>query len=113
MNIGIRHVPTKFALETRFEVPIPCVPFRGAPEQELEQLKNRLLRQLLLETPNPALHEPLQRAATAAAALAWLTPYPLLVLPLLLEEKAQTVRRQLEQQKRIRQRSSLLLPQAA
>ena len=45
------------------------------------------------------------RAANDAAALAWTTPYPLLLFPVLLEEKAAAGRIQALRQKGIRQRS--------
>ena len=79
-------------------------------EPELERFKRRLLRELLNQNTNPELTAPLRRAANEAAALAWLTPYPLLVFPALLEEKVQRARQQNLRQARIRQRSRKLLP---
>lgn len=88
MRNGNRQVSTWFEPESRFEIaPIPSVPFRGTSESELEQLKDRLLRQAL-QRADPELNAPLQRAANEAASLAWFTPFPLLVFPILLEEKA-------------------------
>lgn len=82
-------VPTAFAAETRFAVnPVPPAPFRGTHETELERLKSRLLRELLESAPTPDLYAPLRRASNEAAALAWDTAFPLLVLPELLREKA-------------------------
>jgi hypothetical protein len=46
----------------------------------------------------------------AAASLAWLTPYPLLILPVLLEEKAREARRQAQRQSDIQNRSETILP---
>lgn len=86
-------VPTEFAAETRFAVnPVPAAPFRGTHETELERLKNRLLRELLASAPTPDLYAPLRRASNEAAALAWGTSFPLLVLPELLREKAEVAR---------------------
>ena len=86
-------VRTEFADETRFAVnPVPAAPFRGTQETELERLKNRLLRELLASTPTPDLYAPLRRASNEAAALAWGTSFPLLVLPELLREKAEQAR---------------------
>ena len=51
-----------------------------------------MLRELLAETGNPELYAPLRRAANEALALAWATPFPLLVLPELLREKARSAR---------------------
>ena len=53
------------------------------------------------------------RAAAEAATLAWMTPYPLLVLPVLLEEKLHTARLEAERQKEIRGRSQVLMARAA
>lgn len=89
-----KNVPTRFAEETRFAVnPVPAAPFRGTQETELERLKNRLLRELIASAPTPDLYAPLRRASNEAAALAWGTSFPLLVLPELLREKAEEARR--------------------
>ena len=114
MKSKAKQVTTRFAPDARFEIlPVPAVPFRGAQETELDLLKNELLRRLLKETPDPKFNAPLRRAANEAAALAWMTPYPLLVLPGLLEEKARTARAQTIRQARIRQRSRNLLMEVA
>ena len=78
-------------------------------EADLEQLKNRLLREELARATTLDLNVYLRRAANDAAALAWLTPYPLLVLPALFEEKALTARKQAVRAGHIRERSSELL----
>jgi hypothetical protein len=92
---------------------VPAVPFRGGQETELDRLKTRLLQQLLKETPDPEFKASLRRAANEAAALAWMTPYPLLVLPTLFEEKTRTARLQTIRQARIRARSRDLLMEVA
>jgi hypothetical protein len=84
--------PTKlkarFGPETRFAVlPVPPAPFRATQESDFERLKNRLLTETLLSTGRPELNAPIRRAANEAAALAWVTFYPLLVFPGLFEEK--------------------------
>jgi len=109
-----KQVATRFESGTRFEVaPVPAVPFRGAQETELDRLKNRLLQQLLKETPDPEFNASLRRAANEAASVAWMTPYPLLVLPALIAEKAQTARANSVRQARIRARSRDLLKEVA
>ena len=50
-----------------------------------------------------------RRAANEAAALAWVTPYPLLFFPVLFEEKANAELRVALRQQQIRQRSGELL----
>ena len=97
---------TRFGPETRFEIgPIAPVPFRGALENDLEALKARLLREELARAQEPALNPLLRRAANEAASLAWFTPFPLLMFPLLLEEKAEIARQQEARQRQIRRRS--------
>jgi hypothetical protein len=103
MKIKVR---TEFATDTRFEViPEPAAPFRGTLETDLERLKAKLLAKLLRETPYPEFYALLRRAANEAAGLAWLTPFPLLVFPALLDEKAQEAVKQGLLQECIRRRS--------
>ena len=63
----------RFGPETRFEVgplmPAP-VPFRGAVENDLEQLKSRLLSRLLAQPVEAELNTALRRAANDAASAA-------------------------------------------
>ncbi len=99
-------LPAKFGADARFNVqPVVAVPFRGTQETELERLKARLLRELLGKTQQPDLNAPLRRAANEAAGLAWLTPFPLLFFPTLLEEKAQVAQKQRDKQRQVRLRT--------
>jgi hypothetical protein len=101
MNKNKTQVPTRFAPETRFEVRAnPPAPFRATQENEFERLKNRLLAQQLFDAA-PELNAPLRRAANDAAALAWATVFPLLVFPVLFEEKTRAAFQQAERQARI------------
>jgi hypothetical protein len=113
MRTNARKVPTQFEAETAFAVPVPAVPSRGMMERELEALKDRVWRELRQELPNPEFHAPLRRAVNEAAALAWLTPYPLLFLPLLAEEKARREQQLIVRQREIRDRTVSFMPQAA
>ncbi len=106
-----KRAPTEFAPPTRRAA--PAVPYRGAPESDLERLKQRLLRQLLRQNTHSELSRPLLRAANEAASLAWLTPYPLLVFPALFEEKVQMAQTQSRRQSRIRRRSRRLVGEFA
>jgi len=107
MNINRKRIPTRFAPETRFDVtPAPAAPFRAVLDTEFERLQGRLLRSLLNRTANPELNLLYRHASTEAAALATTTGYPLLVLPLLFQEKAEAARLYSERQARIRQRTS-------
>src|ERR1039457_3840925 len=102
MNANKYRVATKFAPETRFELwSAPPAPFRADLESNFEQLKNRLLAGHLAGNEQPELNAALRRAANEAAALAWVTRYPLLVFPALFEEKTEAAVRQAERQARI------------
>jgi hypothetical protein len=109
MNKNKTFVPTEFGPETRFELRAsPPAPFRATQETEFERLKNQLLAQQLVAA-TPELNNPLRRAANDAAALAWATVFPLLVFPVLFEEKTQAALRQAERQARIFESSRELL----
>ena len=110
MKTKDNQVPTKFAAATRFAPPVLAAPpFRGVTETELDQLKDRLLARELERTTSLEQNVGLRRAANDAAALVWLTPYPLLLLPALFEEKALAARIKTGRQALIRERSNELL----
>jgi len=84
-----------------------AVPLRIRQSKELEQLKQSLLQQRLAQAiQQPDLDPAYRRAAQDAASLAWLTPYPLLFLPLLFEEKAEEARRHTFRQRKVLKRTS-------
>ena len=104
-------VRTKFAPELRFEVqPVPAVPFRAIQETEFEKLKSRLLARELTQAPTAEFVPAIRRAANDAAALAWATVHPLLVFPVLFEEKTGDALQRLERQAHIYKNSRELLP---
>ena len=110
MKTKMKKLLTRFAPETRYELaPVPAVPFRGSGETELERYKHRLLREALQATQRAELYAPLRRAANDAAAVAWMTPFPLLFLPALFEEKVLTAQKQFARQQSVRERSGPLL----
>ena len=110
MNRNQTRLAARFDPETRFELrPGPPAPFRATQESEFERLKKKLLTLQLAELPKPELNAPLRRAANEAAALAWVTLYPLLMFPALFEEKAAVAVRQAERQARIYKTSRELL----
>jgi hypothetical protein len=110
MNTNYTRLPARFEPETRFDVnPARPVTFRAEQETELEQLKNRLLRQTLNELAAIGANVFVRRAANEAAALAWDTRFPLLVFPALFEEKTQNALVQAERQASVRRRSQELL----
>ena len=101
---------TRFAAETRFDVaPVAAVPFRGTRETELEEFKKQLLRAALNQATEAELYTSLRRAANEAAAVAWMTPFPLLFLPVLFEEKIAAARRHFERAQNVRTRSRKIL----
>jgi len=110
MNTNYKRVPTRFAPETRFEVtPTPAAPRLADREAELNRLKERLLLGFVANRVKPGFNGYVRRAAEDAAALAWVTPYPLLVFPGLFEEKAEAALRQIDRQNSVRRRSLTLL----
>jgi hypothetical protein len=110
MKTNYRRVPTRFGPETRFEVkPVPPAPFRAIQETELERLKNQLLVRLLNELDEPGVNVYVRRAANEAAALAWVTQYPLLTFPALFEEKVENALLYAERQTSVRERSAELV----
>ncbi len=113
MSAGIKKVPTRFKKENRFEVAVPAAPFRGAVENQLDEFKSRLLKSMALDPSRAELLTRYQFAATEAATLAWMTPYPLLVLPVLLEEKIATAQMRAERQKAIRSKTEYIMAEAA
>jgi hypothetical protein len=110
MNKKYRRVPTAFGPETGFDVkPSPPGPFRARQEAELERLKVQLLVERLEVGCGSQLASRVRRAANDAAALAWVTRYPLLVFPALFEEMAETALLRAKRQEQVRQRSRELL----
>jgi hypothetical protein len=106
MNANHRRVPPGFAPEVQFEVtPGPSALFRARQDAELELLKRQLLQDRLGKTWDSRYRSSLRRAANDAAALAWITPYPLLVFPVLFDEQAETAERHALRQKQVRERS--------
>ncbi len=110
MKNGNRVLRAEFGPDTRFEVnPVLGVPFRAGHEDALESLKNRLLGEKLAEVWSADENSQVRRAANEAAGLAWLTKYPLLVFPVLFEEKAAAGLEQAERQAKVRRISRELL----
>jgi hypothetical protein len=109
MKKSTNRATARFGPETRFDADPAPPPFRAAQEAELERLKNRLLEERLAEAGEPQINADLQRVANEAAALAWISTYPLLTFPGLFEEKTKTALQQAERQEGIRERSRELL----
>jgi hypothetical protein len=104
-------VPTVFGPETWFPVqPVLPGPFREWREAEFERVKSRLVGERLTGSEDLESNVNVRRAANEAAALAWATPYPLLLFPVLFEEAADSALARLQRQRQIRVRSRELLP---
>jgi hypothetical protein len=71
----------------------------------LEELKQRLLQETAWARSDSGSLTCLRRAAEDAVALAWTTPFPLLVLPELFFEKAAEACARSKRQREIRRRS--------
>src|SRR6266496_871862 len=94
-------------LERCFEPnPLLLSPRRGVIETQLEQLKDHLLEPILKSVESAALVQELRWVANGAAALAWFTVCPILVLPMLLEEKVRSALEWWERQENIRHRQA-------
>ena len=77
-------------------------PRRGLLEQQLDELKEQLLTPLLHSVENVRLVAELRWVANEAAALAWFSVCPILVLPALLEEKTQQALHRWRRQEQMR-----------
>jgi hypothetical protein len=82
------------------------IPTGGSGLRHVERVtrnpKARLLAMALPTIGDPDHLKLLRLAAVEAEALAWLTPFPHLFLPVLLEEKLATARRYVAHQERVR-----------
>jgi hypothetical protein len=107
MNTKKIALQAEFAADTRFELK-PVDAFRAIHEIKFERLKARLLA-LRQREAGAKWDAPLRDAANEAAALAWTTPAPLLVFPVLFEEKAAVAVLQNRRQARILKKSRELL----
>jgi len=83
-------------------------PRRGAVERQLEQLKAKLLGPILERISNYELVRDLAGTANEAAALAWMTVCPILVLPALLDEKICETLRKWEKQEQLRRATAVM-----
>jgi hypothetical protein len=110
MNRTTRTIPTEFGPEARFAVwPRAAGPPRAVQEAEFQLLKSRMLEEQLESAWEIGHQSRVRQAANEAAALSWLTPYPLLVFPVLFEEKVAVAAQRARKQAEVRQRSLGLL----
>ena len=110
MNENGTRLKARFGPPARFAVqPTPALSRFGLPNLELEALKTRLLSDRTKTARALVPGAALRKAADEAASLAWLTPYPLLVLPALFDELVDAAAARTRKQAEIRQRSPMLL----
>lgn len=110
----VKKIEARFEPETRFTVNLsPEGLHRRQVAEQLERLRQRLLARHLMYAPDLELTPAIRRAAQDAVSLAWMTPCPLLVFPLLLEEKVQEAIRQARKQQQVWHRSRQLMALAA
>lgn len=104
----LRNLKRRTRRETGFDGHLDTqTPFRATEPTQLERLKERLLQELLAETADDlALNPAYRRAANDALSLAWVTPFPLLFLPVLFQEKAVEARRRAERQRTLLKRTA-------
>jgi hypothetical protein len=102
INTRGQEVPTRFRTETRFVLEPKFAPLtHDAAHAAFEDLKTSVLQPVLTKTLDLTLRRQLHLAANEAAAAAWTTPFPLLFLPALLEEKASEVHRYVARQQEV------------
>lgn len=85
-----------------WQSPAFSAPIRGQVEAELEEFKQRLLEPIIATIMDRTLIKEILWAANEAAALAWCTICPVLVLPALLEEKVRGALAKWEKQQDLR-----------
>jgi len=104
-----RRIPTYFDPDTEFEAPL----LEGEPlRRTFAGLQDDLVNEILGETETITLHAPLKQAANEAAGLAWTTGYPLLVFPVLFNEKTEIARQRQERAQRIKAKTADLMEAA-
>ncbi|MBI4661205.1 MAG: hypothetical protein HY735_20475 [Verrucomicrobia bacterium] len=97
-----RRLFAQFGPDVEFDLtPSPAIVPSETVRIRFQELQERLVRDSLSGTQNPVVRGGLQIAAHEAAALAWTTPYPLLVMPILFQEKARSFRLRLAKQHRV------------
>ena len=81
-----------------------CTELCRTAARKLRQLEEQLINKLTAEAQDSVPQRLVQQAVNEAEALAWSTPYPLLFLPELAQEKVQSARQWSRRQQEIYQR---------
>jgi hypothetical protein len=92
-------VPTEFGPEIGFTLKPAAAKRRR--EDRFRKLKHELLFERLDEELGPKFNKRIRQAASEAEAIAFATPFPLLIFPALFEEKAADAAVRFERQERI------------
>jgi hypothetical protein len=109
MSMSCKRTSPWLEPENCCEVRRAPVPISAAPDEELENLKSRLLAAALMHLVDSTAAPGVERAASEAAALAWAGPFPLLLFPELFDEKAADALVQARRQAAVRERSRELM----
>ncbi|MEW6305004.1 MAG: hypothetical protein AB1705_16130 [Verrucomicrobiota bacterium] len=114
MKNNARKLAARFTRPRRFEVtPRAGDVSRESRDAAFTRMKHQLLVQLLDHSPDSDQREYLRQSLHEAEALAFATAYPLLVFPVLAEEKATEARVKVDKQRCVRKRSERLISMAA
>jgi hypothetical protein len=105
-----QQLSARFAPEVEFELsPVPGPVPPETVRIKFDELQGRLVEATMGESTSPFVRGRIHQAARDAAALAWTTPYPLLVLPELFLEKAREAGQRLDKQRSVLMRSERLV----
>lgn len=80
-----------------------------AARELFQQLEKRLWQEVVRKAGEPQTVTFLQHAAREAAAMAWMTPFPLLFYPLLLQEKTQEAETLMQKQREVSEKSQWIV----
>ncbi len=104
-----QRIAVQFASDVHFEA-TPTAPAESRQVSRLfAKLQDQLVRRCLGGTRGSSVRRHLNRVANEAAAMAWTTPYPLLVMPALFEEKTRLAGVRAFRQQQIQTRSQRLM----
>jgi len=98
-----------FGPETRFEVRPGGMPLRAEQSAAFAHVKDRLVDSALSDLWEEPVAGQVKSLANEAEALAWVTPYPVLMFPALFEEKLALALRRARRQEQVRAETRELL----
>lgn len=109
-----RSLPVRFDPETRFDLPTESTSVSyDSVDHEFARMKETMLEQNQATTEFRFEQDLIRFAVNEAEALAWTSPFPLLVFPALTQEKTDQARKHFQKQQEIWRRSQTLLSNVA